>query len=317
MDGRRPRGVALSRCAGAGVRRGGRRAARSISPAAGCGHHGAGQPVCSERIGVGRQHPLRIAGQHRVDERRGLDLVRIAAGRDDPAANAVVDGDLPVRLGPRCLSDRDPQAVGSELQDDVVRGEPAGVGERADRTRGEPQQRRGRVDQRDPIGNRRRPARCGRRNHLGLADELPRQVVQVRRLLDHLAAAGRLGTPPRGRRRVAQPARGHEVGRPVREQPANLRERLEAPQVVPDRRDETPCRHVGGDPGGPVRIGRGKRLLGQERDAPSDERLEGRDRRARRNGDKRQVRPLLVEHALEVLRSVCRDAGAASRDGSG
>ena len=66
------------------------------------------------------------------------------------------------------------------------------------------------------------------------------EVVEVGRLLDDLAAAPVGAPPPCGSGRRVQPAPGHGLSGPLAEPLAQLRQRLEAAEVVADRDDEPP-----------------------------------------------------------------------------
>ena len=149
-------------------------------------------------------------------------------------------------------------------------------------------------------------------DYLGLADEPSRQVVEVGGLLDDLAAASRFAPPPRGSRRLRQPARRHESRRIPGKPLADFGHRLEAAQVVADRRHQAALQDRGRDPGRAGSVCRGERFLGQERDASFDELFADRDRRRRRDADVGDVRSALVEQPPVVV-----EGGDATRPGRG
>src|SRR5439155_25038641 len=105
---------------------------------------------------------------------------------------------------------------------------------------------------------------------LGLADEEPRRVVEVRRLLDHLSTALDYMAPPGRRRQSARAAADAETRRSLSETFADGREEVEPAPVVADRDDEVDAFEVPLDGLRVRRAGR-QRLLGEERHPALDE----------------------------------------------
>ena len=115
---------------------------------AGRGDDGPRQAVGLERIVVGREDPVRVAGGDRVEERLGLHLVRIAPAGTCSTAAAVVERHRASRPVPGPRPGRRVVSRSSETNSISMLAEarPPGIGERADRAAVEPQEGRSRID---------------------------------------------------------------------------------------------------------------------------------------------------------------------------
>ena len=201
---------------------------------------------------------------------------------------------------------------------------PTRVGERPHGARLEPQHRSGGVRDVGPWRRRRCLVQRGGAHDLGLADKQPREVIEVGGLLDDLAAAVVDAQPPGRCWRSVRPARGDEAGGVGGQPGADLGELLERAQVIAHGHDQPALDRRGGHARRTLRVRGGERLLREERDAPRDDRLAGRDRRRRRDRHVDDVGSLLVEHPLGVVvgrsatrprrRLGARQAGGADTD---
>ena len=93
-----------------------------------------------------------------------------------------------------------------------------------------------------------------------------------------------------GRRCSAEPARDDQRRRPLGEQVAELRDELHRPQLIADRRHETAGAHGRRDLVDGLIVGRGERLLGQERHPARDEEPANGGSAERRQADDDRVR---------------------------
>ena len=208
---------------------------------------------------------------------------------------------MPVALAAiRILAQRRQQAVRGELDLDRARREPVRAGERSDGAVGEAQDGGRRVgDVARPFGIA--VANRHRADHVGFADQVASEVVQVGRLLDHLAAALPNPRPPGRWRRAAEPAGHDHPRRPLRQPIAELGHEVQRAEVVADRHDQAGPFDGGGQPGRPGGVVGRQRLLGQERDPPLDQALADRDRPMWRNAHVDGVRTCRLEHPVEVV----------------
>ena len=141
----------------------------------------------------------------------------------------------------------------------------------------------------------------GRPDDSGFADQEPRQVVQVGRLLDDLAAALVDPAPPGGRRGLGEPPGHDEARRPVRETTPQVPDEVQRSQVVTDRDDQAGPLDGRGKADRPVRIVGGQGLFGQERDPEPDQSLADAHRLIRRHARVRHVRTGGPQHLVEVI----------------
>ena len=160
-----------------------------------------------------------------------------------------------------------------------------------------------------------RGGRCA--DDLGLTRQQPRQVEQVGRLLDDLAAALTGVRPPGRWRRLGEPPSDDQSGRRDFQAGAKLGKEIERSKVVADRDDQPGPFDGRGQPDRALTIVRGERLLRQERDPELDQALADGHRPIRRDADIGNVGADCLDHPVErIERQAAPRAGQRLRTGS-
>ena len=174
------------------------------------------------------------------------------------------------------------------------------AGERSDGAVGEAQDgSRGVGDVARPFGIA--VANRHRADHVGLADQVASEVVQVGRLLDHLAATLPNLRPPGRRRRAPEPAGHHHPRRSLRQSVTELGHEVQPAEVVAHRHDQAGPFDGSGQPGRAGGVIGGKWLLRQERNPALDQPRSDRDRLMWRNADVGDVRTCVFQHPVQVF----------------